>query len=140
MPIHLALLLVISSDSRAMTVLQPPKVLVVDDDENILSAFKEFLKGEHCSVITANNIHAAMLHLQRKNISVLITDIRLQQESGITFLLKVRTLYPKMPVIVVTGYPDMVTEEDVKIYGAEFFLQKPLDVGKLREALRTCLA
>ena len=120
--------------------LQPPKVLVVDDDENILSAFKEFLKGERCSVMTTTSISTAMQLLQNRTISVLITDIRLKQDSGITFLLQAKALYPDLPVIVITGYPDYITEEDVKAYGARFFLLKPLDVGKLREALRSCLA
>ena len=120
-------------------VLQPPKVLVVDDDENILSAFEGFLKGEGCSVTTTGDVQEAMRQLEKRNISVLITDVRLQYESGITFLLKVKALYPKLPVMVVTGYPDLISEEDVRIYGADVLLMKPLDLTKLRAALWSCL-
>jgi len=116
-----------------------PKILVVDDDENILSAFEKFLKGEHCSMIAMSDSTEALQRLAKQDISLLITDVRLQYQSGITFLLSARAAYPNLPVIVITGYPDLVTERDAMTYGANFFFVKPLDLEKLREALKTCL-
>jgi len=111
----------------------------VDDDENILSAFREFLKGEGYFPKTTGNVQEALHELERKNVKVLITDVRLNHDSGVTFLLQVKALYPTLPVIVVTGYPDLISEQDVKAYGADVFLLKPLDLKKLREALALCL-
>ena len=53
--------------------------------------------------------------------------------------MEAKRLYPKLPVIVITGYPDLITEEVIKEYGADFFLLKPLDLSKLRHAMRRCL-
>jgi two-component system response regulator HydG len=69
----------------------------------------------------------------------LISDIRLKDTSGVTLFMEAKRLYPKLPVIVITGYPDLVTEDVIKEYGADFFLIKPLDLLKLRHAMRTCL-
>lgn len=116
-----------------------PKILVVDDDENILSAFEKFLKGEHCSMIAMNDGAEALQRLAKHDIDLVITDVRPQYQSGVTFLLTVRSVYPDLPVIVVTGYPDLLTKRDAMTYGANFFFVKPLDLEQLRRALKTCL-
>jgi DNA-binding NtrC family response regulator len=116
-----------------------PKVLVVDDEENILSAFKNFLKKEHCEMLAATSAEQAMSVLAHNRLNLLITDIRLEGTSGVTFFMEAKRIYPKLPVIVITGYPDLITEEAIKEYGADFFLLKPLDLDKLRHAMRRCL-
>ncbi len=116
-----------------------PKVLVVDDEENILSAFRDFLKKEHCEMMAASGADEAMELLARHHMNLLITDIRLKGTSGVTFFMEAKRIHPKLPVIVMTGYPDLVTEESIKEYGADFFLLKPLDLEKLRYAIWRCL-
>jgi two-component system, NtrC family, nitrogen regulation response regulator GlnG len=116
-----------------------PKVLVVDDEENILSAFKNFLMKEHCEMVAASNAEEAMMVLEKQHMNLLITDIRLKGTSGVTFFMEAKRIHPKLPVIVITGYPDLITEEAIKEYGADFFFLKPLDLGKLRNAIRRCL-
>jgi two-component system, response regulator, stage 0 sporulation protein F len=116
-----------------------PKVLVVDDDENILSAFKGFLKTEGCTMIAARSAEEAMMKIAQQRVSLLITDIRLKHQSGVSFFMRMKGVQPDVPVIVITGFPDLVNEEDVKAYGADFFFLKPLDIDKLREAVRKCL-
>lgn len=116
-----------------------PKVLVVDDEENILSAFRDFLKKEHCEMVAASSAEEAMGVLENHRMNLLITDIRLKGASGVTFFMEAKRIHPKLPVIVITGYPDLITEEAIKEYGADFFFLKPLDLEKLRYAIRRCL-
>lgn len=116
-----------------------PKVMVVDDDENILSAFKDFLRGEGCHMIAASNAEEAMRKIEQQHLDLLITDIRLRNQSGITFFMRAKAIRPNLPVIVITGYPDLISEQDVCAYGADFFFLKPLELHKLREAVRKCL-
>lgn len=116
-----------------------PKVLVVDDDENILSAFRDFLKKERCTMIPATSAEDAAVKLQEQYVDLLVTDIRLKRQSGITFLMEARRLRRDLPIIVITGYPDLVSENDVRACGADYYFLKPLDLNKLREAVRKCL-
>ena len=116
-----------------------PKVLVVDDEENILSAFRDFLKKERCEMVAATNAEEAMDVLEHQHMNLLITDIRLKGTSGVTFFMEAKRIQPKLPVIVITGYPDLVTEEAMKAYEADFFFVKPLDLEKLRHAIWKCL-
>ena len=115
------------------------KVLVVDDEENILLAFRDFLKKEGCEMVAASSAEEALDHLETNRVDLLITDIRLKGISGVTFFLEAKKIRPKLRVIVITGYPDLVNEEDIKAYGADYFFLKPLDLEKLRAAIRRCL-
>ena len=124
-------------DAAAKT--HQPKVMVIDDDENILSAFEGFLKKEHCNMIRATSAEEGLAKFEQQHIDLLITDIRLRFQSGVTFFLSVKTSHPKLPVIVVTGFPDLVTEEELKSYGADYYFLKPLELEKLRDAVRKCL-
>jgi len=116
-----------------------PRVLVVDDDPNILSAFEDFLRREHCAMISASSAEEAMEKIEEYHFDLLITDIRLRHQSGVTFFMQAKAIRPKLPVIVITGYPDLISEKDVKAFGADYFFLKPLELNKLREALRRCL-
>ena len=119
--------------------LHQPKVLVVDDDENILSAFRGFLKTEGCTMLAARSAEEARKQVEQSHVKLLITDIRLKGQSGVTFLLHMKGRQPDLPIIVVTGFPDLITEADLKTYGASYFFLKPLELDKLREAVRRCL-
>lgn len=116
-----------------------PKILVVDDDENILSAFRDFLKKEHYGIITASSAEDALAYLGRNHVDILIADVRLKGQSGIFLIMEVKRLLPKLPIIVITGYPDLINERDVKEFGADYFFLKPLDIDRLRDAIRQCL-
>lgn len=116
-----------------------PKVMVVDDDMNILAAFEDFLRRERCQMLSATTAEEALQKLQENPVDVLVTDVRLKFQSGVTFLLHVKESLPKIPVIVITGYPDLITERDARAYGADYFFLKPLEIDKLRGAVRECL-
>lgn len=116
-----------------------PIVLVVDDDKNILAAFEDFLRGEHCCMLSATSAQEALKKLEENHVALLVTDVRLKLQSGATLLLNLRQSMPSIPVIVITGYPDLITEQDAKAYGADYFFLKPLDIDKLRDAVRECL-
>lgn len=115
------------------------KVLVVDDDRNILSAFEGFLKREHYGMLAATSAEEARKILDAQRVDLLITDIRLRSQSGVTLFLEAKAVRPDLPVIVITGYPDLLSPEELKTYGVDHFLLKPLDLEKLRVAVRQCL-
>jgi DNA-binding NtrC family response regulator len=117
-----------------------PRVLIVDDDENIVSAFEEFLAKERCTVMSASGAEDAFSILSHTTLNLIITDIRMRWQSGITLLMKIKQFNPDLPVIVITGYPSLVSEEDVRHYGAEYFFVKPLELDQLRNAVRDCLS
>ncbi len=115
------------------------RVLVVDDDENIRSAFKDFLRKEHCSTVVASSAEEALKKVGRQAIDLVITDIRLKSQSGVTLFMQIKADRPELPVIVITGYPSLIAEEELRTLGADYFFVKPLELDKLRDAVRKCL-
>ncbi len=116
-----------------------PRVLVLDDDKNILLAFRDFLKGEGCAMIAAPTPREALVRLENEKFDLLITDLRLNLESGVTFIIHARRLQTKTPIIVITGYPDTASESELKSYGVERVLLKPLELKELQDAVRHSL-
>jgi DNA-binding NtrC family response regulator len=116
-----------------------PVVLVVDDDENIIAAFEDFLRREYCTMHSANSMEEALKKIAQQEPDLLITDIRLKDQSGITLILQIRATYKDVPVIVMTGYPEAITEKEVLELGAEALMLKPLELDKLRQVLRSRL-
>ncbi len=115
-------------------------VLVLDDDEHIISAFENFFKRERCHMIPASSPAEALKKMKKGKIDLLVTDIRLSHESGVTFFIQVKSMGMDVPVIVITGYPEAIEEKELHALGADFVLLKPLEIDRLREAVRTCLS
>lgn len=118
---------------------QPPRVLVVDDDENIRRAFHSFLRKEQVSMDAASSAEEALRKLKQYPYDLVITDIKMRGQSGVTLSMRVKHMYGDLPVIVVTGYPDLISETEAKKLGADYFFLKPLELDKLRKAVRECL-
>ncbi len=116
-----------------------PKVLVLDDDKNILLAFQDFLKGEGCAMAAVPAPKEALQEMEKEEFDLLITDLRLNMESGVTFIIHAKRLQPNTPIIVITGYPDTVSEAELKSYGADYLFLKPLELKELQQAVRSCL-
>jgi len=116
-----------------------PRILVVDDDQNILSAFRDFLRKEHYGMIAASSAEEAMDRLKKNDVDLVVTDVRLKAQSGVTFLLELKRMLPGVPVIIITGYPEVVSEKDARAFGADYFFVKPLELDKLRDAIKDCL-
>jgi DNA-binding NtrC family response regulator len=116
-----------------------PKVLVVDDDENIISAFEDFFRKEQCTMLSASNAKDALAIMNQEIINLVITDVRMKWQSGATLLMNLKENQPSLPVIVITGHPDLISEADLRHYGADYVFVKPLELEQLRGAVRTCL-
>ncbi len=90
-------------------------------------------------MVSASTAEEAFTILSHQVVHLLITDVRMKWESGVTLLMKVKQRTPALPVIVITGYPNLITETDIHQLGADFFLVKPLELDQLRHAVRSCL-
>jgi len=117
-----------------------PRVLVVDDDENIQFAFKEVLKKDGCVYFAAWNGEEAIEQLQRRQPDIIFMDITMPKLDGLETLTKIREVNQKIPIIIITGYGTMQTAVKAMKLGAFEYLTKPLDVEKIREIKRKALA
>jgi DNA-binding response OmpR family regulator len=110
----------------------PLRILIVDDDEATLRAFRLLLERANFEVVTATNFNDARFALTQNPPDLLITDIRLGEYNGLQL---VATSSRSIPAIIVTGYPDTVLEAEAHRLGAEY-LVKPISAATLMNFVR----
>ncbi|NUN08422.1 MAG: response regulator [Ignavibacteriaceae bacterium] len=115
-----------------------PVILVVDDEKKILEAFEIFLAAENCEMISASDVDEALVKTEGVKLDLIITDFYLKTKSSIELYTLIKKSNPGVPIAVITGYPEYISEEDVKIFGADYFFTKPLELDKLRILIREC--
>ena len=125
-----------------------PRVLVVDDDPDILEYVASFLEDSGYEVDVAARASAAMECLDRERPDAMLLDVLLPGRSGLKLLTTLRRdpKYADLPVIVVTGN-DRLLEDDCQSYlgshdgirGPDGVLGKPIDRDALLHVLRHVL-
>ncbi|NLN93411.1 MAG: sigma-54-dependent Fis family transcriptional regulator [Candidatus Hydrogenedens sp.] len=115
------------------------RVLVVDDDQGQRDLLCSFLKKKKRLVETASSGEEALALLQKKAFSLLVSDIRMPGMSGLTLLEELRKNFPLMPVLLVTAYPDVRDAVEAMRGGAVDYLEKPIDLDELHEAVNRAL-
>jgi DNA-binding response OmpR family regulator len=116
------------------------KILVVDDDPLTLTAIAHCLSGKDMEVITAENGFDAIKYAQEMSPDLIICDILMPDMSGLSLLCLLKQFYfDKVPVIMMSSLDkaDMIMAS--LGLGAEDFLSKPIDFGKLSERVRSCV-
>jgi CheY-like chemotaxis protein len=115
-------------------------VLVVDDDERILSLLQETLNAAGYRALTAGGGPEAMRRLTAEEVDAVIADIKMPEWDGLTLLDRIKAQWPDLPVIMVTAYADQDIRDRVQLGGADGFLTKPFRIDKLEGMLKNVLA
>ncbi len=109
-----------------------PKVLVVDDEENARLALRIILQQEGYQVETVANGLEALEFLRRHRVNVVISDIKMPQMNGLTFLRELSRRYPSTRVIMVTAYGGIESYLEAIHLGAFEYMHKPVRVEELK--------
>lgn len=117
-------------------------VLLVDDEENILSALKRLLRRDGYRIITAGSAEEGLQRLAEEGeVDVIVSDQRMPGMNGVEFLRRAKDLVPHTVRMVLSGYTELQSIIDAVNEGAIYrFLTKPWDDQHLRahvaEAMR----
>ena len=122
---------------RATTHGMKDRILIVDDDEQLINAYREYLTGLGYHVDTAGEIEEAQALLTHFPYSVVITDLRLSQLSfgGLELVKFIRagSLHPRVVVLTAYGWPELraeATDQEV-----DAFLRKPMRLSDLAKTI-----
>jgi len=108
-------------------------LLLVDDEENILSALKRLLRRSGYHILTARSAHEGLERLAQSEVDVIVSDQRMPGMTGVEFLRRAKSLYPHTVRIVLSGYTELQSIIDAVNEGAIYrFLTKPWDDELLR--------
>jgi len=111
----------------------PQRLLLVDDEPNILAALKRLLRVDQYQIHTANSGQEGLDVLARHPVDVIVSDQRMPGMLGADFLRKARELAPDTIRIMLSGYTELQSVTDAVNEGAIYkFLTKPWDDEQLR--------
>jgi DNA-binding NtrC family response regulator len=116
--------------------MQNHKILIVDDEKNILRVVSTTLKGEHYDVTTAQSAEEAIEKFGRGGFDLVITDLKLPGQSGLDLLSYVKAQEPDMPVIMITAFGTIENAVGAMKRGAFNYLTKPVNPDELLTVVR----
>jgi len=108
-------------------------ILLVDDEENILSSLRRLLRRDGYQILTATSGAEGLELLAKNPVDVIVSDQRMPSMTGVEFLRRVKTIHPHIVRIVLSGYTELQSITDAINEGAVYkFLTKPWDDELLR--------
>jgi DNA-binding NtrC family response regulator len=114
----------------------PSRILIVDDDENILRVEAAILKDKGYEVETATTGAEAIEKTERRHFDLMLVDIRLPDMEGTEAITRVHDTTPKIRKVIVTGYPSLQNAVAAVNNGADAYVMKPFDVEQMLETVR----
>lgn len=108
-----------------------PRILIVEDDENIRETIKNILEQSGYDTDVAKTGQEAERKTQTKFYNLALLDIKLPDMEGTKLLAKVHDTTPKMVKIMLTGYPSLENAMEALNQGADAYVTKPVKPAKL---------
>jgi DNA-binding NtrC family response regulator len=115
-------------------------ILIVDDEKYILELMTDALESEDYTVIAAESGEDALTKLKTRTVDLIISDQAMKSMDGLSFLKQVKTEYPHIITIMLTGYAKLDTAMDaINEAGVYKFFEKPCSIPKLKTTVRRAL-
>ncbi len=115
------------------------KILVVDDDPNILQVIKMRLVSGGYNVTTSDNAEKALSLAQQEPFDLMVLDLKLNEEDGISLMENIHQINPNIPVIILTAYGTIKSAVKAMKKGAYGYLTKPFEGHELLLQIDNCL-
>ena len=110
-------------------------VLVVDDEAMVREVLSEYLSGDGHSVETACDGRQALEIFKKKPFDLVITDRAMPEMSGDQLTLAIKQLSPGMPLVMLTGFGELMKAKGEHPQGVDYLLSKPLTFEAYREVI-----
>jgi len=115
------------------------KILVVDDDRNILQVIQMRLESGGYHVIKTTGAEKALKLAEKEPFDLAMIDLKLDDQDGILLMQNIRHIIPDLPVIILTAHGTIDSAVDAMKKGAYSYLTKPFDGHELLMQINNCL-
>ena len=124
-----------------MTEDQKETIVIVDDEEMVLTSLSSFIKLETNFVVeTFLSANQALDFIKRGDVDLVLSDYLMPEMDGITFLSQVRAIRPEVPRVILTGYADKENAiKAINEVGLYQYIEKPWDNEDLLIVIRNGL-
>jgi response regulator RpfG family c-di-GMP phosphodiesterase len=117
-----------------------PALLFVDDEPGILSSLRRLFRPQGYRIYIAESGAAGLEILAKESIDLVISDMRMPEMDGATFLKEVRSRWPKVMRILLTGYADITSTVAAINHGEIYrYIAKPWDDNEIVTIVREAL-
>lgn len=114
---------------------EPLRILVVEDEPLVRRAFVEYLSVDGHTVESAADGRAGLAQFRVGAFDLVLTDRALPELSGDQVAAAIRQLEPDLPVIMVTGFGDLMSQDGERPEGVDLVVSKPVTLSALRQAI-----
>ena len=126
----------------ASEVLQKARILLADDQPDVLQALRLLLKAEGCEIDTATSPAGVLAAVEARDFDVALVDLNYARDTtsgleGLSLLSKLQALDTPMPVVVMTAWGTVDLAVEAMRRGARDFIQKPWDNERVLAVVRT---
>ena len=115
------------------------KILIVDDEPNLLTLMDRTLTEEGYQVTKAGKSGEALTSMENETFDVVITDLAMPDIDRIELMQRVRKIYPELPIIIMTGVGTIERAVEAMKKGAYDFITKPFELEKIRSSIKRAL-
>lgn len=110
---------------------KPLNILVVDDDHNFAHTLCAILQSEGYECSEVHSVPEARQALKRKQIDFIISDVKMQEQSGPDLYYQIKEKFPAIPFVLMTAYTSSEIIEKALAAGVLAAFQKPIDIKSL---------
>jgi CheY-like chemotaxis protein len=111
------------------------RVLVVEDNIEILRSLRDLLRESGCRVVEASNGAAALARIEAEPVDLILTDLAMPGVSGWEVASAGRQRYPEVPIGLITGFGDRLDPVELEQHGIGFVVAKPFTADELLRAV-----
>lgn len=129
-------------DSQSQTTKEKERILVVDDEPQVLKVMKRMLEFSGYSVIAKEDSVEALETFGQApdSFNAVFTDMCMPNMDGDILSRRLKEIRPDIPIIMCTGYSEVFSEDKAREAGLAGYLQKPIYHKTMMETLRQALA
>lgn len=120
---------------EAETPHRPLRVLLVDDDPTVLTVVTRYLTADGHTVETASDGQEGLAKFRSGGFDLVVTDRAMPGAGGDQMALAIKKIAPRIPVIMLTGFGDMMEVSGAKPRGVDLVVSKPVSLETFRKSL-----
>lgn len=113
------------------------KILIVDDSQDLTHVIADFLSMHGYQVHTACDGYDALECMGSQPIGIVVSDIHMPRMDGFTLMGEIRTRYPKVPIVLITGFSVSEAKKMAFEQGANAFVAKPFKLKDLKNVIES---
>jgi CheY-like chemotaxis protein len=119
--------------------LEQPKILIVDDSQELLDVISEYMETSGFTVNSTTQSLDALRLIAVTGYDVVVSDIHMPEMDGLELMAQIKNKHPGLPVVLITGYSVSEARKIAMEKGADAFVAKPFHMKEILDVVNNLL-